>query len=246
MDGRAFDALLRSLTDSRRSLLGGSLAALGGLLGISASEAKKKKKSRVRRSAKTAAAPRSTASASNRRNRPRRNVAQAARSAAPTVAAVAPARTNARPAAPVTNAWTRGSKATNSAALGARRALPVRRAKPATPQGRGAARDRARSAAVMASNAARLRLACMPAKTVAVARRTTAPSAPKPPTAAMRRTSARTASVAGQKGRRVCPVTLGALPSWNAIPPLSRVGHRTAPCRARNRSDVRSTSALGF
>lgn len=44
MDSRAFDDLLRSLTDSRRSVLGGSLAALGGLLGISAAQAKKKKK----------------------------------------------------------------------------------------------------------------------------------------------------------------------------------------------------------
>jgi hypothetical protein len=44
VDGRRFDDLLRYLTDSRRSLLGGSLAAIGGLLGISAADAKKKKK----------------------------------------------------------------------------------------------------------------------------------------------------------------------------------------------------------
>jgi hypothetical protein len=43
-DGRRFDDLLRSLTDSRRSLLGGSLAALAGLLGMATVEAKKKKK----------------------------------------------------------------------------------------------------------------------------------------------------------------------------------------------------------
>ncbi len=44
MDGRRFDDLLRSLTDSRRSLLGGSLAAFAGLLVIATADAKKKKK----------------------------------------------------------------------------------------------------------------------------------------------------------------------------------------------------------
>jgi hypothetical protein len=44
MDGRDFDDLLRSLTESRRSLIGGALAALAGALGIRGTEAKKKKK----------------------------------------------------------------------------------------------------------------------------------------------------------------------------------------------------------
>ena len=41
MDGRRFDNLLRSLTDSRRSLLGGALAGIAGLLGGASVGAKK-------------------------------------------------------------------------------------------------------------------------------------------------------------------------------------------------------------
>lgn len=44
MDGRQFDNLLRSWSDSRRTVLGGVIAAAAGLLGISQVDAKKKKK----------------------------------------------------------------------------------------------------------------------------------------------------------------------------------------------------------
>ncbi len=44
MDGREFDNLLRSLTESRRTVLGGILAALGVALGTSSVVGKKKKK----------------------------------------------------------------------------------------------------------------------------------------------------------------------------------------------------------
>lgn len=46
MDGSQFDAFIRSLTGSRRSLLAGSLALATGWLGVSATEAKKKHKKR--------------------------------------------------------------------------------------------------------------------------------------------------------------------------------------------------------
>jgi hypothetical protein len=44
MDGTQFDALSRSLTQSRRSLLGGALALAGGWLGVANTEARNKRK----------------------------------------------------------------------------------------------------------------------------------------------------------------------------------------------------------
>lgn len=44
MDGRDFDNLLRSLTESRRTVLGGGVGLLSALLGTSSLEAKRKKK----------------------------------------------------------------------------------------------------------------------------------------------------------------------------------------------------------
>ncbi|MCA9877979.1 MAG: hypothetical protein KC442_09355 [Thermomicrobiales bacterium] len=44
MDGRSFDNLLRSLTESRRSLVGSALAAGGIIAGLTSTEAKRKKK----------------------------------------------------------------------------------------------------------------------------------------------------------------------------------------------------------
>jgi hypothetical protein len=49
MDGRQFDDLLRTLTDSRRSILGGSLAAVVSWLGIAETTAKKKRKKREKK-----------------------------------------------------------------------------------------------------------------------------------------------------------------------------------------------------
>jgi hypothetical protein len=42
MDRSRFDGLARSLSNSRRSLLGGMLVAAGGWLGVARTEAKKK------------------------------------------------------------------------------------------------------------------------------------------------------------------------------------------------------------
>ena len=44
MDGRRFDDLLRAVTDSRRSVLGGTLAGLAGVFGLATADAKKKHK----------------------------------------------------------------------------------------------------------------------------------------------------------------------------------------------------------
>jgi hypothetical protein len=44
MDGRTFDTWLRTLTESRRSVLRGSLGLIAGMVGVSTIEAKKKKK----------------------------------------------------------------------------------------------------------------------------------------------------------------------------------------------------------
>jgi hypothetical protein len=44
MDGSQFDHIVRSVTDSRRSLLGATLAAAAGWLSANSTEAKKKRK----------------------------------------------------------------------------------------------------------------------------------------------------------------------------------------------------------
>jgi hypothetical protein len=49
MDGTHFDDLTRSLTDSRRSLLGGAIAAATGLSGVRFAEARKKRKHKKRK-----------------------------------------------------------------------------------------------------------------------------------------------------------------------------------------------------
>lgn len=57
MDGSRFDNLIRSLTKSRRSLLGGSLAMATGWLGVSASDARKKRKRKRKRKKKEQPSP---------------------------------------------------------------------------------------------------------------------------------------------------------------------------------------------
>lgn len=49
MDGQRFDDLLRSLANSRRSLLGGTLAALAVRLSLTSAEARKKKRNKKKR-----------------------------------------------------------------------------------------------------------------------------------------------------------------------------------------------------
>jgi hypothetical protein len=56
MDGTRFDDLLRSLTESRRSLLGGALASVTGFLVVPRIDAKKKRK-RKKRHKKTKSQP---------------------------------------------------------------------------------------------------------------------------------------------------------------------------------------------
>lgn len=48
MDGRHFDEMLRSVAESRRTLMGGSLALLAGALSLHASEAKKRRKKKCK------------------------------------------------------------------------------------------------------------------------------------------------------------------------------------------------------
>jgi hypothetical protein len=56
MDGMKLDGMVRSLTDTRRSLLGGALALAGGWLGIDTTDAKKRRKRKPRKKLKQRAA----------------------------------------------------------------------------------------------------------------------------------------------------------------------------------------------
>ena len=49
MDGLQFDTIVRSFTESRRSLLGTALAATAGWLGVAAADARKKRKHKKRK-----------------------------------------------------------------------------------------------------------------------------------------------------------------------------------------------------
>jgi hypothetical protein len=49
MDGRRFDALLQSLADSRRSLIGGTLVAIASVIGAPFADAKKRRKKKKKK-----------------------------------------------------------------------------------------------------------------------------------------------------------------------------------------------------